>query len=381
MGSEYDMSSKLLLFVITGLAVGGAETQLVRVATRLKQRGWDVRVVTLIPPRAYVDVLEQAGIPVATLGIRDKRPALRPIWRLARVLREWKPDIVHSHMVHANLLARFVRPIASAKVVIGTAHNIQEGGRLRDWLYRLTDPLCDLTTHVCEAGAQRYIRERMVPPHKMRVVYNGVDTERFLPDGQVRLRIRREAEIGKQFVWLAVGRLEAPKDYPTLIRAFARVSAAREDTLLWIVGDGPLRGQLEALSREMGLQLGVRFWGLRGDVSNLMNAADAFVMSSSWEGLPNALIEAQACGLPAVVTDVGGNAEVVIHEETGFIVPPQNPDALAEAMLRLMHLPEQTRNQMGMLARQRVEQQFSLDSVVTLWENLYYELLQTKSRR
>ena len=373
-----DANTKILL-VITGLAVGGAETQLVRVATRLKQRGWDVRVVTLIPPRAYVDVLEQAGIPVATLGIRDKRPALRPIWRLARVLREWKPDIVHSHMVHANLLARFVRPIASAKVVIGTAHNIQEGGRLRDWLYRLTDPLCDLTTHVCEAGAQRYIRERMVPPHKMRVVYNGVDTERFLPDGQVRLRIRREAEIGKQFVWLAVGRLEAPKDYPTLIRAFARVSAAREDTLLWIVGDGPLRGQLEALSREMGLQLGVRFWGLRGDVSNLMNAADAFVMSSSWEGLPNALIEAQACGLPAVVTDVGGNAEIVVKEETGFIVPPKNPDALAEAMLRLMALPVEMRQQMGRLARQRVEQQFSLDSVVTLWENLYRELLQLRN--
>jgi glycosyltransferase involved in cell wall biosynthesis len=80
-----------------------------------------------------------------------------------------------------------------------------------------------------------------------------------------------------------------------------------------------------------------------------------------------------------VVTDVGGNAEVVIHEETGFIVPPQNPDALAEAMLRLMHLPEQTRNQMGMLARQRVEQQFSLDSVVTLWENLYRELLQLRN--
>ena len=340
-----------------------------------------MRVVTLMPPRAYVDVLEQAGIPLTTLGIRDKRPALRPLWRLARIIREWKPVIVHSHMVHANILTRVTRLLAPVPVLICSARSIQEGGRLRDWLYRLTDPLCDLTTHVCEAGAQRYVRERMVPPHKMRVVYNGVDTERFLPDGQVRLRIRREAEIGKQFVWLAVGRLEAPKDYPTLIRAFARVSAAREDTLLWIVGDGPLRGQLEALSREMGLQLGVRFWGLRGDVSNLMNAADAFVMSSSWEGLPNALIEAQACGLPAVVTDVGGNAEVVIHEETGFIVPPQNPDALAEAMLRLMHLPEQTRNQMGMLARQRVEQQFSLDSVVTLWENLYYELLQTKSRR
>ena len=338
-----------------------------------------MRVVTLMPPRAYVDVLEQAGIPLTTLGIRDKRPALRPLWRLARIIREWKPVIVHSHMVHANILTRVTRLLAPVPVLICSARSIQEGGRLRDWMYRVTDPLCDLTTHVCEAGAQRYIRERMVPPHKMRVVYNGVDTERFLPDGQVRLRIRREAEIGKQFVWLAVGRLEAPKDYPTLIRAFARVSAAREDTLLWIVGDGPLRGQLEALSREMGLQLGVRFWGLRGDVSNLMNAADAFVMSSSWEGLPNALIEAQACGLPAVVTDVGGNAEVVIHEETGFIVPPQNPDALAEAMLRLMGLPVEMRQQMGRLARQRVEQQFSLDSVVTLWENLYRELLQLRN--
>jgi len=375
-----DANTKILL-VITGLAVGGAETQLVRVATRLKQRGWDVRVVTLIPPRAYVDVLEQAGIPVATLGIRDKRPALRPIWRLARVLREWKPDIVHSHMVHANLLARFVRPIASAKVVIGTAHNIQEGGRLRDWLYRLTDPLCDLTTHVCEAGAQRYVRERMVPPHKMRVIYNGVDIERFRPDGQMRQSIRHDANVGTQFVWLAVGRLDKQKDYPTLLRAFSRLCRVRDRTLLWIVGEGPLREELHHLMRDLNLQHRVRFWGVRSDIPSLMNASDAFVMSSSWEGLPLALIEAQACGLPAVVTDVGGNAEIVVKEETGFIVPPQNPEALAEAMLRLMALPVEMRQQMGRLARQRVEQQFSLESVVTQWENLYHELLQTKNRR
>jgi len=375
-----DANTKIL-FVITGLAVGGAETQLVRVATRLRQRGWDVRVVTLMPPRAYVDVLEQAGIPVTTLGIRNKRPPLRPIWRLARIIRESKPAIVHSHMVHANLLTRFTRLLVPVPVLVCSARSIQEGGRLRDWLYRLTDPLCDLTTHVCEAGAQRYVRERIVPPHKMRVVYNGVDVEQFRLDGQRRERMRRETQIGNHFVWLAVGRLEAPKDYPTLIRAFARISDVREDTLLWIVGDGPLRRQVEALTREMGLQVRVRFWGLRADVSNLMNGADAFVMSSSREGLPNVLLEAQACGLPAVVTNVGGNSEVVIHEKTGFIVPPQNPEALAEAMLRLMDLPVEMRQQMGTLARQRVEQEFSLESVVTQWENLYYELMQTKTRR
>ena len=375
------MSSNSLIFVITGLAVGGAETQLVRVATRLKKRGWDVRVVTLMPPRAYVDVLEQAGIPVATLGIHDKRPPLRPIWQLARIIREWKPDIIHSHMVHANILVRIVRPISFAKVVISTAHSINEGGRLRDWLYRLTDPLCDLTTHVCEAGAQRYVRERIVPPHKMRVVYNGVDVEQFRPDGQRRERMRRETQIDNHFVWLAVGRLEVPKDYPTLIRAFARISDVREDTLLWIVGEGPLRRQIERLTREVGLQKQVFFWGVRPDVPNLMNAADGFVMSSAWEGLPLVLLEAQACGLPAVVTNVGGNAEIVVQEETGFIVPPQNPTVLAEAMLRLMNLPDEIRQQMGTLARQRVEQQFSLESVVTQWENLYYELLQTRVKR
>jgi glycosyltransferase involved in cell wall biosynthesis len=375
-----DANTKILL-VITGLAVGGAETQLVRVATRLKQRGWDVRVVTLIPPRAYVDVLEQAGIPVTTLGIRDKRPPLRPVWRLARIIREWKPAIVHSHMVHANLLTRLTSLLAPVPVLVCSAESIREGGRLRDWLYRLTDPLCDLTTHVCEAGAQRYIRERMVPSHKMRVVYNGVDVEQFRPDGQVPQRIRQEADAGEQFVWLAVGRLDKPKDYPTLLRAFSRLCRVRDRTLLWIVGEGPLREELHHLMRDLNLQHRVRFWGVRSDIPSLMKASDAFVMSSSWEGLPLALIEAQACGLPAVVTDVGGNAEVVIHEETGFIVPPKNPDALAEAMLRLMALPVEMRQQMGTLARQRVEQQFSLESVVTQWENLYHELLQTKNRR
>jgi glycosyltransferase involved in cell wall biosynthesis len=376
-----DDANTKILFVITGLAVGGAETQLVRVAKRLKQRGWDARVVTLMSPRAYVDVLEQAGIPVDTLGIRDKRSAVRPVWRLARIIREWKPVVVHSHMVHANLLTRLTSLLAPVPVLVCSARSIREGGRLRDWLYRLTDPLCDLTTHVCEAGAQRYIRERIVPPHKMRVVYNGVDVDQFRPDGQKRERMRQETDTGDRFVWLAVGRLEAPKDYPTLIRAFARVSHAREDALLWIVGDGPLRVQLEALTLKMGLQKQVRFWGVRRDISDLMNAADAFAMSSSREGLPNVLLEAHSCGLPAVVTSVGGNAEIVIHEKTGFIVPPQNPTALADAMLRLMNLPAEMRQQMGALARQRVEQQFSLESVVTQWENLYYELLQTKSRR
>jgi glycosyltransferase involved in cell wall biosynthesis len=214
----------------------------------------------------------------------------------------------------------------------------------------------------------------------MRVIYNGVDIERFRPDGQMRQSIRHDANVGTQFVWLAVGRLDKQKDYPTLLRAFSRLCRVRDRTLLWIVGEGPLREELHHLMRDLNLQHRVRFWGVRSDIPSLMNASDAFVMSSSWEGLPLALIEAQACGLPAVVTDVGGNAEIVVKEETGFIVPPKNPDALAEAMLRLMALPVEMRQQMGRLARQRAQENFCLERIISQWEDIYNELIRQRTK-
>ncbi len=125
-----------VLLLITGLGYGGAEAQLGRVATRLKARGWEVRVISLMPSRAYVEELEEAGIPVFSLGIRQKLPSPRPILRLARIIREWRPHIVHSYMVHANLLARLVRSLARFPILVCSARNVREGNRLRELLYR-----------------------------------------------------------------------------------------------------------------------------------------------------------------------------------------------------------------------------------------------------
>jgi len=368
------------MLITTGLAYGGAETQVVHIAIRLRGRGWEVCVVSVMPPKAYVEELETAGISVFSLDIKRKSPDPCPILRLARLIRKWQPDIVHSHMVHANLLARLVRPFAPVPVLICTAHSIDEGGRLREILYRLTDPFCDVTTQVSQAGLERYVRVGAVPRHKIRYIPNGVDTERFKPSQEDRFRVRKELEVDG-FVWLAVGRFEPPKDYPTMLHAFARVVHNNPNAMLLIAGDGPLRKDMETMAQEFGIKEQVKFLGIRRDIPQLMNAADAYVMSSSWEGMPMVLLEASATGLPIVATDVGGNREIVLEGKTGFLAPPGNPEALALAMVRLMDLPEEKRLEMGRKAREHVAEHFSLEKVVDLWEALYEELLRRKRVR
>jgi len=374
-----------LMFLITDLACGGAETQAVHLALRLQSRGWEVQVVSLMPPRAYVEELDAAGIPVFSLNIRRKLPDPRPILRLAGLLKAWRPEIVHSHMVHANILARIIRPLVGFPVLVCTAHSIDEkgrrgSGRVRMFLYRLTDLFCDLTTQVSQVGLERYVRIGAVPKHKIRYIPNGIDTRVFCPDPIARSRLRKELGLAKDFVWLAVGRFEPPKDYPTLIKGFFEVAKITPVVKLLIAGDGSLRPFMERFTQDIGLNEKIRFLGIRRDIPQLMNAADAYVMSSEWEGMPMVLLEASACGLPIVATNVGGNAEIVLDGQTGFLVPPKSPEALSQAMLRMMDLPEEVREKMGKQARKHIESNFSLDRIVDCWEALYYELLNRSSR-
>jgi glycosyltransferase involved in cell wall biosynthesis len=369
-------------FMATSLGCGGAEAQLVSLATRLKKHGWRVLVVSLIPlkaceklEKAHVDELEAGGIAVTSLGIRLKLPDPRPIFRLTRLIHTWRPDILHSHMVHANLLARLVRPIVPLPVLICTAHNTYEGGRLRELLYRLTDPLCDLTTQVSRAGLERYVQIEAVPEHKIRYIANGLDTEHFYPNSGIRNRFRREAGLEDHFVWLAVGRIDVAKDYPNMLRAFAWVSRVRPEARLLIVGDGPLRREMEELGQKLDLKDRVQFQGIVDDVAQLMKAADGYVISSAWEGLPMVLLEASATGLPIVATDVGGNREVVQDGRSGILVPPKDSESLADAMISLMALSPEERERIGIIGRQYIEAQYSLDRVVDTWESLYRELL------
>jgi glycosyltransferase involved in cell wall biosynthesis len=284
-------------------------------------------------------------------------------------------------MVHANLLGRMVRLLTSIPVVVCSAHSVNEGGWCRDWWYRLTDRLCDLTVHVSSVGLRRYTQRRMVNPKTAMFVPNAVDTTVFRSDPDSRQQVRRALALDPHFVWLAVGSLDKAKDYPNLIQAFAHVCRDDADSLLLIAGDGVLRAQVQAMIEELGIGNRVKLLGTRTDIPHLMNAADAYVMSSAWEGMPCVLLEASACELPAVATDVGDAGEIIREGTTGFLVPAGQPERLAEAMIRMAALPRARRREMGQAAREHVEGAYSLRHVVDTWESLFSSLLAKKCQR
>jgi glycosyltransferase involved in cell wall biosynthesis len=211
------------------------------------------------------------------------------------------------------------------------------------------------------------------------VVPNGVDTAQFRNvDAGRRESIRRSLGIDDEFVWLAVGRFDVAKDYANMLRGFAKVREQQPQGILLLAGRGSLQGETEALARGLALGSGVRFLGIRQDVPELMSAADGYVMSSAWEGMPIVLLEAAAAGLPIVATRVGGNVEVVREEESAFLVPPRDSDALGLAMLRLMGLSGAQRRSMGERGREHVRTHYGLSRVVDRWEEIYRRVLERK---
>ncbi len=370
-----------ILFLSTSMGMGGADKQLLSAAQELRSRGRDVFIVSLTPLGPMGLEARGLGIPIESLGMRRGMPDPRGLVRLVRLVRAWKPDVVHSHMVHANLMARALRLVVRIPAVVSTIHNVYEGGRLRMAAYRLTNGLVDHMTIVSEAAADRFVGEGIVPKELLTVVANGVDTDLFrnVPAG-TRASLRAALDLDRGFVWLAVGRFEVAKDYPNMLRAFARVRERNPRALLLLVGRGSLQAETESLAHELGLSGGVRFLGVRGDIPEIMSAADGYVMSSAWEGMPMVLLEAAAAGLPIVATTVGGNHEVVLDEVSGFLVPPRNPEALGLAMLRLMGLPGAQRGAMGERGREHIRTRYGLGQVAERWEALYREVLERKGR-
>ena len=212
----------------------------------------------------------------------------------------------------------------------------------------------------------------MVGAGKIVVLANGVNVDTWKPDAEVRKSMRRELGFEDEFLWLAAGRLESVKDYTTLLGATAQLP---QQARLMIAGAGPLEGELHRMSAHLGLENRVRFLGFEPDLRRWMQAADGFVLSSLWEGLPMGLLEAGACALPAVATDVPGSREVIVDGTTGWLSAAGNATALGAAMARAMQTQPQERTAMGERARKHVVEHFSLESVLDQWEALYAELL------
>lgn len=372
---DFPRAERRILYVITSLDFGGAETLVVQLAKQFSKKGWKVGVVSMIPPKAYQAELEASGVMVYSLGMRRGWPDPRGITRLAGIYKSFAPHIVHAHMVHANILSRLTRLITPVPALICTAHNISEGGRRLYYAYQFTDFLSEFTTNVSEKAVARYIELGALRPEKSGYIPNGVDLARFAHDDLARFTTRKSLCLGDEFMWLTVGRITKQKDFPNLLEAVALVPSTSR---VFIVGHGELSDDMQDRARHLGLLDRVTFLGIRSDVNHLMSAADGFVLSSAWEGLPMVLLEAAATGLPAVATDVGGVAEIV-QPGLGTLVRPNDPEALAKGMIEMEDLEPIERASMGLRARARALGVFDLAKVTDQWEALFERAL-TNSR-
>ena len=367
-----------IVYVLTALSMGGAEKQALAVADRMVKRGHEVSLIVLRP-----HVPEEWPTTLRSFHLNMRRTPVSLLAGLSRArpfVADFRPDLVHSHSFHANLFARLLRLWIPRYAVVSTVHNVYEGGWLRMLAYRLTDSLSRKTIAVSEAAAERFTRLKAVPAQKCLVIRNGIDVNDFAPDAKQREDIRVKMGVSaepdsREFVWIAVGRIVAAKDYPNLLRAFAEAYAGNSDARLWIAGDdreGHL-ASLRHLAAELHVGEKVRWLGLRRDVPALLNAADGFVLASAWEGLPLVVGEAMAMEKPVVATDVGGVREIVGTD--GVVVPARNHDSLAKAMIDVMQRSREGQCELGRAARERIVNHFSVDAATDAWEVLYRALI------
>lgn len=357
--------------------IGGAERQAMLLAKGLRRRGWRVSVVALSGDGgAAAKELRACGVAFTSLEMRKGLADPRGWIRFHRWLKREQPDLLHAHLPHAAWLCRWSRLAAAVPVVIDTLHSSSTGKSGRHFGYALSRRLPDHVTAVSRATAMSHLAAGMVREERLSILGNGIEVEAWAPNTQARATARRQIGLKDEFLWMAVGRLEAVKDYPTLLRAMAR---APENARLFVLGAGPLQAELRKQAVQLGLDQRVRFAGFEPNVAHWMQAADGFVLSSRYEGLPMVLLEAGACGVPAVATDVPGTREVVVEGVNGWLARAADPISLGEAMIKLMQMPLEERYAMGECARRRVINEFSMDIVLNRWEQLYERLLAQKS--
>ena len=370
-----ESGGRTILFVVTTLEWGGAELQVWYLSREFLARGWRVEVVSLVPSGPLQGRFEGCGIPIHNLGMRRGIPNPLAIVRLAGLVRRVAPSIVHSHMVHANLLARVAHPLFHPVPLVNSGHNANEGSQWRYYAYRYTDRWCDRFHTVSRIALDQYVEGRFASRAKLFYLPVGVPVESAPANDRIRARLRRELELGNAFTFLNVGRLEPQKDQAGLLRAFTSLLRHRSARLL-VVGTGELGPGLERMAQELGISREVRFLGSREDVRDLMGAADAFVLSSRWEGLPTVVLEAGLAELPVVTTAVGDLPLLLEDDLSAFVVAPGDVGQLSRAMERMQALAPAERALIGKRLRQAVCDQCDLKKVTDGFERVYGELLE-----
>lgn len=365
------MNQVRVLQIIDSMKTGGAEGLLLELCKGLVRRGYRVSVCYNTPgPRST----EFEGEGIETFRLRPfARVDPTLVVRLMQVMHRDPPQIVHTHLFKSDMHGRFAARASGVPVVFSTLHNNDIWARRLPLgrLYGLTARFTDCLIAVSDQVKRYHVRYTGVPADKVVTIENGIDCSRFFTESQPGARVRGQLGISPDApLFGAIGRLVPQKNHAMLIRAAAEIVRVLPNARFLVVGEGPLRSELEEQAGKLGLIPTVVFAGLRPDIPAVLSALDVLVFTSKWEGLPLALLEGMAAGKPVVATAVDGVLDVMVDGATGLLAPPDGTEALVHACLKLMEEPA-LRMQMGNAGRSRVLERFSIDSMIDRTISLY----------
>ncbi len=347
--------------VVDTMAVGGAETLVAQMCRRQREQGHEPCVYAIAGLGALGEQMQTEGFAVrANVGRRLPGTARK----FFRIFKESPFDAVHLHNPTPTVYAAMAARAAGVASIVSTRHSLAAAPRrfVTELKYAVAAVCCDWIAGVCDATADNMRSIHNIPARKIVRVYNGAACL------QRAAQERQPPKTG--FTLVYVGRLEPVKNHALLLNAFRAALSSMPGLRLWMVGDGGERRKLERLAAELGIAAQVTFWGEQLDVAPFFSAADAFILSSKSEGLPMALLQAFSLGVPAIVTNVGGMAEVVRLAQAGYTVPLADSEAMAAAILRLAGNDAQ-RKQFSRNAEAAFHARFTVETMVNAYMELY----------
>lgn len=362
-----------VLQLLVNMPVGGAENMVAEIIAGLDPQKFQVSAACIGAPGPMAEELIKTGYPVTSLGLDIKHTSL---WRVVRgvrgLLREIKPDVLHTHLYHPNLYGRLAALGLGLKGVVATVHNIYSQVKVHRCFWNcLLGLLSDYIVVFSPQVWQDVRRYDLVPVSRLRLVSPGVRVDELQVSASVAEAKKRLGVTG--FCLGTVARLEEQKGHEYLLAAVQRLRPEMGNLTVLLVGDGQRKEFLKNQALKMGLGETIRFLGTRRDVPQVLRALDIFVQPSLWEGIPLTLLEAMGAGLPVVATKVGRAGEAIQDGENGRLVPPGDSEALASAILELYQQPE-LRREWGQRAWRTIAAKYSLESMLRQFADLYQTL-------
>lgn len=365
-----------VLLITHDLNIGGLQRVVVDLARNLDPARYKPSVCALREGGAFERELQAAGIPVCIFLTKPGQVDYFTFWKIRQLIRQVKPDIVHTHNTQPFIEGALAAVLGGRPALVHTDHGRQFPDKRRYMLMEwFASKVASAVISVSDENKAGLVQYEHIAASLIQVVSNGIDEKKYairIDADRKRLSLGCGPMARPILGWC--GRMVPEKGLPVLIKALPQLVGKFPRLLVLLAGDGPMRQELEAIAASEGISAHINFLGARTDVAEILQAMDLFVLPSLREGLPLVILEAMAAGIPVVATDVGGNRQAVVDGQTGFLVPSDNPDALAAAISQLLQ-DEAMHRRFSEEARRRFAEQFTVSRMVERYQTIYEDCL------